>query len=54
MSRDEWGRPQIPTPPRKDKERVCGDFTLPVWDEWRTPSRSHTDRTRKPDKAAKK
>lgn len=53
MRRDEWGRPQTQTPAPHHKERVCGDFTLPVWDEWYTPSRSRTDRTRKPDKDQK-
>ncbi len=52
MRRDEWGRPtEKPRPP--GKEKVCGEFTLPVWDEWSTPSRSRKDHTRKPDKAPK-
>ena len=62
MRRDEWGRPltEIPSPPCREK--VCGDFTLPVWDDYHgdwsgtyphAPNRNHTDRTRKPRKAAK-
>lgn len=50
MSRDEWGRPPTPDPLPPSREGVCGDFTLPVWDEWSTPSRSRTDRTRKQGK----
>lgn len=33
MTRDEWGRPLNPPTPRC-REGVCGDFTLPVWEEW--------------------
>ena len=33
MNRDDWGRPLIP-PKTFCREHVCGDFALPVWEEW--------------------